>query len=81
MTGSFEKAFIKRYDLPEDSIITIEIRGGGEVQIGDMTWDTEEASIEVTASAVQDYAWPTTVFKKDYDSLPDIWDDLIPKED
>ena len=57
----------------DDWRVTAEVRGGGEFQIGDMTWDREDESIELSVARGADARSET------FSSLPAVWDALTPE--
>lgn len=93
VTGSFERALRGLFeDIPDEAIISVEIKGGGETQIGDMTWDTDPIEIEVDAYVPGNDAqlealdlppgwrhrWQHNTRR--FDSLPELWAALHPEE-
>lgn len=77
---SFDDKVRKMLGAPPESRVDSEVRGGGEVQIGDMTWDYEEQQIVVIATIPhqvgQRWKW-----ERSFDSLPDLWQALEEADD
>ena len=73
--SAFEDAVRKLFKAPPDAVVYAEITGGGEVQIGDCTWDTEPTEIEVSVTT-PDHNFGTRKF----DTLSELFDALL-KED
>ena len=90
--SAFAKALrtlFKDDDIPDEAIVDVDMEGGGQYQIGDMTWDTEEIVIDVTAyvpgSGTKKHRntlsprWLYTQHRRFY-SLPELWAALHPEE-
>ena len=78
--GSFAKALRTLFeDVPDEAIIGVGIEGGGEIQIGDMTWDTDPT--EIVISAYMPPGRPLRYSKeRRFDTLPELWAALHPEE-
>lgn len=88
--GSFEEACRSLFpDLPREAVVSCEIEGGGQVQIGDMTWDTVDTEIVITAyipggssdSFLRRHPdlrqHRGKVWERRFDTLPELWTALM----
>jgi hypothetical protein len=68
--SEFDDAVRRMLGAPDDAFVTSEVRGGGSVQIGDLTWDTEDEEITVEARipGVGRAHW-----ERKFNSLPELW--------
>lgn len=84
---SFDDAVRRLLGAPDFALVRCEISGGGEVQIGEMTWETEPTEIEVEAY-VPEHMWRRKTFKeahpefdsrkktawtRTFNTLPELW--------
>lgn len=91
--GSFEHAVRRLLECPDEAVTSCDIEGGGEVQIGDCTWDTEPMQIVLRAYVPGidgDYVvranpdlrkYRGKTWKRTFDSLPELWEALHPEEE
>lgn len=82
-SGSFEEACRTLFeDLPPQAVIDVEIEGGGEVQIGDHTWETEPTLIVISAFIPGVDRRPDLrqhrgkTWRRTFDTLPELWEAL-----
>lgn len=84
--GSFEAALRTKMGVGEDFQVYVEPRGGGQYQLGDETWDTEDYSFAVIAQPMRWHqsSRGAAVLLGDvsryherqeivFDTIPDIW--------
>lgn len=55
--GAFEAALRTKMGVGEDFQVTVEPRGGGQYQLGEYTWDSEDYTFAVVAQPMR---WLTT---------------------
>lgn len=79
MSEQFDAAIRAHFGVGEEYVVGVSTEGGGEVQIGDMTWDTVPLTFVMTAY-VPGGGKKSKSYSETFDSLPEVWDALIPKE-
>jgi hypothetical protein len=75
---TLDDAIRKMAGVPDDSLVFVEITGGGEVQIGDCTWDSEPTQIEVMVWANDGTRGQVSkaLYSRTFNTLPELWEAL-----
>lgn len=71
--SEFDAAVRRYFGVSDKAFVWSEVRGGGMVQIGDMTWDTEDEEV-IIGVRHEPGTGPTR--EKTFGSLPELWSAL-----
>jgi hypothetical protein len=83
MSDVFEDACRRLLGAHPDAYISVDIEGGQEVQIGDMTWDTEPYEFEVWArwfDPKKKAGESAQIWSQKFHTLPDLFTALMEAE-
>jgi hypothetical protein len=71
--SEFDAAVRRYFEVGDQAFVWSEVRGGGQVQIGDMTWDTEDEEVTI---GVRHAPGTGPMKQQTFGSLPELWSAL-----
>jgi hypothetical protein len=75
VSDGFEQAVRNYFSAPAGATVTTDIQGAQEYQIGEYTWDSDPASIEVSVTWWEDHgdAIRPVSRNESFSTLPELW--------